>query len=77
MIKWSNMSKNLATWEVKEDLRQQFPAALAWDKQSLKTGARGGGGGGLQAHLLNVKQSPIGSIAGRNGFSECKLVARV
>jgi hypothetical protein len=30
LLKWSNMSKSLATWEDKEDLKQQFQAAPAW-----------------------------------------------
>jgi hypothetical protein len=30
LIKWNGMSKELATWENEEVLRQQFPAAPAW-----------------------------------------------
>jgi hypothetical protein len=30
LIKWSNLSPELATWEDREVLQQQFPAAPAW-----------------------------------------------
>jgi hypothetical protein len=40
LIKWSNISRELATSEDKEDLAQQFPAAPAWGQAAAQ--ARGG-----------------------------------
>jgi hypothetical protein len=36
LIKWSNMTPQLVTWEDKVAVQQQFPSALAWGQAGSK-----------------------------------------
>jgi hypothetical protein len=38
LVKWNNLSAELATWEDYEALRQEYPRATAWGQAVLKEG---------------------------------------
>jgi hypothetical protein len=72
LIKWSQMPVELATWEDKEYIHQQFLLAPTWGQVRSQDG---GGGGGVSAPTSSACIGPARGFMGRSGLSEDSVEA--
>jgi hypothetical protein len=72
LVQWSNLSRELVTWEDKEALQQQFPMAPVWGQPGAQVRE------GESAVLIkaarqlapSAQDEPATNIVGWNGLSE-------